>query len=155
MPSQALKTTILVATSMVALLGFAAAPAFATDTAMVKEAVAQEAAMASAPTPLIRVNKTLEGSVQVVKTADGSTVIRLSDDFRASNGPDLKVFLNPKSVSDVSGRTATQGAVLLGELKTNRGSQDYLVPAGVNLADYESVLVHCEQFSVLWGGADI
>ena len=121
--------------------------------AMVKDAMAET--MSSGPLPLVRVNKTLKGSVKVVKSADGSAVIRFSDDFKASNGPDLKVFLNPKRVSDVTGKTATQGAVLLSPLKANTGVQEYTLPAGVNLADFESVLVHCEQFSVLWGGADI
>ena len=83
---------------------------------------------------------------------DGKTIIRFSDDFKTKNGPDLKVFLSPQSVGDVTGQTALQGAVTLGRLKSNTGTQDYVVPKGVSLANFSSVLIHCEAFSVLWGG---
>ena len=37
----------------------------------------------------------------------------------------------------------------LGRLKAFKGSQNYPVPAGVNLAGYGSVVIWCEQFGVL------
>ena len=139
-----------------ALIAIAAVPAFAApagtivkDTAMV-----ETTSMTLATSPLQRRNKTLKGDVSVVKV-DGRTVLRFSEDFRASNGPDLKIFLSPRAVADVTGKTATQGALKLGFLETNKGAHDVVLPAGVDIADYESVLIHCEQFSVLWGGADI
>ena len=42
--------------------------------------------------------------------------------------------------------------MLLGALESTKGTQDYVLPEGVSLSDFDSVLVHCEQFSVLWGG---
>ena len=104
----------------------------------------------------INVNKTkkLKGSYDVVQR-DGRTFIVFSDDFRAANGPDLKIFLSPKDVSDATGRNATDGAINIGVLKSTRGVQEYEVPAGVDLADFGSVLVHCEAYSVLWGGSDL
>ncbi len=123
-------------------------------------AVAQEPApVAAAAAELhsgtfVRKSKRLEGNWQVIQR-DGQTVIRFADDFRAANGPDLKIFLSPKDVATVTGTTAVEGSLLLGELKSTRGTQEYLVPAGVNLDDYASVLVHCEEFAVLWGGGDL
>ncbi|MEO0465301.1 MAG: DM13 domain-containing protein [Pseudomonadota bacterium] len=102
----------------------------------------------------VRKNKTLRGSYTVIER-DGSTFIQFSDDFRASNGPDLKIFLSPNSIDTATGNNATDGSILLGELVKTRGVQEYEVPAGVNLADFGSVLVHCEAFSVLWGGSDL
>lgn len=82
----------------------------------------------------------------------GKTIIRFSDDFKTKKGPDLKVFLSPQSVGDVTGKTALEGAVTLGALKSNKGTQDYVIPNGVSLANFSSVLIHCEAYSVLWGG---
>ena len=102
----------------------------------------------------VRKSKKLKGSYDVVQR-DGRTFIVFSDDFRAANGPDLKIFLSPKDVSDATGRNATDGAINIGVLKSTRGVQEYEVPAGVDLADFGSVLVHCEAYSVLWGGSDL
>ena len=102
----------------------------------------------------VRKNKTRKGSYEVFER-DGQTVIRFADNFKASNGPDLKVFLSPNSVETATGRNATQGSVLLDFVKTNKGTQEYIVPVGVDIANFNSVLIHCERFSVLWGGGNI
>ena len=86
---------------------------------------------------------------------DGKKFIVFSDDFRAANGPDLKIFLSPKSIADATGKNAVDGSINIGELKKTKGTQEYEVPANINLADYGSVLVHCEAYSVLWGGGDL
>lgn len=102
----------------------------------------------------VRKSKRLQGSYEVIER-DGQTIIRFSDDFRAARGPDLKVFLSPKTVADVTGKTAVDGSINLGELTKTRGGQEYVVPEGVNLADFGSLLVHCEAYAVLWGGSDL
>jgi len=96
----------------------------------------------------------IKGQWSVVQE-NGRTIIRFSEDFKTKNGPDLKVFLSPQSVGDVTGRTALDGAVTLGVLKSNKGTQDYIVPNGVSLTNFSSVLIHCEAFSVLWGGGSL
>ena len=102
----------------------------------------------------VKKKKKLKGAWEVVQRGD-KTFIVFGDDFRAANGPDLKIFLSPQTVSDVTGKTAVNGAINIGELKSTKGVQEYEVPAGVNLADFNSVLVHCEAYSVLWGGGDL
>lgn len=120
-------------------------------------ALATPAASQSATAPtlsagdFVKKKKSIKGDWQVVQE-NGQTIIRFADNFKTKNGPDLKVFLSPQSIDAVSGKTAVDGAVLLGALKSTRGGQDYIVPAGVNLANFASVLVHCEAYSVLWGG---
>ena len=128
-------------------------PAFAAD---MKDGMkdAAHAQMESKTADFVRFNKTLKGQVEIVER-DGQTVLRFSDSFRASNGPDLKVFLSPQGLDTVSGKTATNGAVKLGLLESTKGAQEYVLPAGVNLSQFGSVLIHCEQFSVLWGGATL
>ncbi|GAB5457001.1 MAG: hypothetical protein Hens3KO_00310 [Henriciella sp.] len=128
-------------------LGLTAAPALA------QASVTATAADLPSGT-FIKKKKKLKGGWEVVQRGD-KTVIVFADDFRASNGPDLKIFLSPKTVSEVTGKTAIDGALNIGELKSTKGTQEYEVPAGVNLDDYASVLVHCEAYSVLWGGGDL
>jgi len=82
------------------------------------------------------------------------TIIRFHNNFKTKNGPDLKVFLSKKSIKDVTGRNATQDAVLVAVLKSNKGAQEYVLPANIDINDYDSLLIHCEAFSVLWGGAN-
>lgn len=102
----------------------------------------------------IRKSKSIRGDI-TVEQRDGQHVIVFSQDFKAKSGPDLKVFLSPHGVSSASGKNALSGAVRLGELKRTKGGQEYLIPQGVDLAGYDSVLVHCEAYSVLWGAAAI
>ena len=128
---------------------------FAQDAGAAEAVEAVEAVEASLPSGkfIKKKKKKLKGSWEVVQR-DGNTYIKFADDFRASKGPDLKVFLSPLDVATVTGKTATEGALNIGELEKTKGAQEYLVPAEVNIADYASVLVHCEKFAVLWGGGD-
>ncbi len=133
-------------------VGFSIVPAPA---AFGQDEVAVEAVEASLPSGnFIKKKKKLQGGWEVVQR-DGNTYIKFADDFRASKGPDLKVFLSPLDVATATGKTAAEGALNIGELQKTKGAQEYLVPADVNIADYSSVLVHCEKFSVLWGGGDL
>ena len=140
-----------------AAIGLALATAtLATTTPLIAAAHAEasiEAAQVSAG-DFVRKSKRISGGWEVVQRGD-QTVIVFADNFRAAGGPDLKVFLSPKTVSAVTGKTATQGSILLGELQSTRGGQEYVLPAGTNIDDFESLLVHCEAYSVLWGGGQL
>jgi len=96
----------------------------------------------------------IQGDWKIVKE-NGQTILRLSDDFKTKRGPDLKIFLSPQTLDSVTGTTATANSVRLGELKSNKGTQDYVIPANIDLSQFGSVLIHCEAFSKLWGGADL
>jgi len=142
----------ILAAAAIGLTGMAAcAPALAQD--QVQASITQSVDYATSG-DFVRKSKKLKGS-WTVEEREGKTVIVFADDFRAAKGPDLKIFLSPKSVSDATGKNAVDGAINIGELKQTKGGQVYEVPAGINLADYGSVLVHCEAYSVLWGGGDL
>lgn len=115
---------------------------------------AAQTEVVQAPAKFVKKSKSIRGDVSIVQRGDKQFVV-FSDSFKARSGPDLKVFLSPHSVKQATGRNAIKGAVKLGELKTTKGGQEYEIPAGVNLADFGSVLVHCEAYSVLWGGAEV
>ena len=148
------KTTLKLTAAATLALFAMASPAF-TPTAFAAEMTDAAHSMSQEQTAsFVRFNKKLSGDVTVFER-DGRTVFRFSESFRASRGPDLKIFLSPQSLDTVSGATAVDGAVRLGELKSNKGIQEYVLPEGVKLSNFSSVLVHCEQFSVLWGGAEL
>jgi len=82
-------------------------------------------------------------------------VITVNDKFKTKKGPDLKVFLSPQTIDPANGKNATNGAVLIAELKKNNGSQEYVLPENFDISDFKSPLIHCEAYSVLWGGTNL
>lgn len=101
---------------------------------------------------LAKKDKSIRGGWHI-EQRDSGAVLVLGDDFKTRSGPDLKVFLSPMAFSTLRGSNATDGSVELGELKSTRGSQEYAIPANVDLDAFSSVIVHCEAYSVLWGGS--
>lgn len=96
----------------------------------------------------------ISGGWEIIKEG-GQTIIRFDNSFKTKQGPDLKVFLSKKSISEVNGRNATQDSVMISVLSANSGTQDYVLPADINIEDFSTILIHCEAYSVLWGGAAI
>jgi hypothetical protein len=86
------------------------------------------------------------GEVFVIEAEDGSKFLRF-ENFKASNGPDLYVYL-------ATDETALD-YVSLGKLKGNIGNQNYLIPPGADLSNQDTVLIWCKQFSVLFGSAKL
>jgi hypothetical protein len=87
-----------------------------------------------------------EGLAKVIVLDEGNSILRL-ENFRATNGPDLYVYLSTdKSASDF---------VSLGRLKGNIGNQNYEIPEGTELSKYDTVLIWCRAFSVLFGSAEL
>jgi hypothetical protein len=87
-----------------------------------------------------------EGMAKVIPLDDGSMILRL-ENFKATNGPDLYVYLaTDNSASDF---------VNLGRLKGNIGNQNYDIPEGTDFSRYTTVLIWCKAFSVLFGSAEL
>lgn len=84
-----------------------------------------------------------EGTVVVYRQPDGRYVIGL-EDIDIQPGPDYDLYLVPGE-----DREDTKGGVRLGDLRGNRGTQFYDVPAGVDLENGPwTVLVWCQTFAV-------
>ncbi|HEY3525212.1 MAG TPA: DM13 domain-containing protein [Nitrososphaeraceae archaeon] len=87
-----------------------------------------------------------EGIAKVIPLQDGNNILRL-ENLRVTNGPDLYVYLaTDKSASD---------SVSLGKLKANNGNQNYNIPSEIDLTKYDTVLIWCRPFSVLFGSAEL
>jgi hypothetical protein len=86
--------------------------------------------------------------------ADGVVSLAFTD-FEVTNGPDLEVWLvkeaDPQSSADVK----ASEWISLGQLKGNVGNQSYPVPDDINLDEYGSAVIWCEQFGVLFAVATL
>jgi len=78
-----------------------------------------------------------------------SSVVRLESDFEVGPGPKFHVYLVPEASVTPSTRVAQTMFVDLGRLRAFKGSQNYPLPAGIDIANYKSVVIWCEQFGVL------
>jgi Electron transfer DM13 len=87
-----------------------------------------------------------EGVAKIIQIADGTDILR-SENFKATNGPDLYVYLSTdKTNADI---------VNLGRLKGNIGNQNHLIPAGTDITKYNMALIWCRAFSVIFGSAQL
>lgn len=87
-----------------------------------------------------------QGMARIIPLDNGDNVLRL-ENFKATNGPDLHVYL---ATDDRASEF-----VNLGKLKANNGNQNYEIPAGTDLEKYNQVLIWCKAFGVLFGNADL
>ena len=100
----------------------------------------------------------VSGTYRIERRTDGdsvTTVLALSDDFSTKDAPDLKIVLSPRAHDDVKSKSALDGGTIVGLLRSNRGAQEFELPADIDLSDYRSVLVHCEEYTILWASAPL
>jgi len=92
----------------------------------------------------------IHGTWKIVETDDGR-FLELDEKFKTRRAPDLKLFLSPRIDGDVTPQNAVAGSVLIAKLKKAKGAQRYALPADLNLSDFETLVLHCEQYTKLWG----
>lgn len=98
----------------------------------------------------------VEGKWAIQEDA-GTFYFELGSDFMTLAGPDLKLYLSPKAIQDISDREAIDknGGVMVAGLKSNKGAQKYSLPTGIELSSYKSLVIFCPKFSVVWGGISL
>ncbi len=76
-------------------------------------------------------------------------LVHLESDFEVGPGPAFHVYLVPSPI--VTGAAQVENAMFvdLGRLRAFKGSQNYPVPEGVDLAKFGSVVIWCREFGVL------
>ena len=94
-----------------------------------------------------------EGSAVVLGDGSGQRFLRF-EDFRTDNGPDLNVYLSAAPPDAPAGQF-DDDFVDLGDLKGNVGSQNYEIPAGLDLDHYSTVAIWCVRFGVVFGTAEL
>lgn len=91
------------------------------------------------------------GTAQLQRLADGRLNLFLSN-FSVTNGPDLVVVLS----TDPSGsKSSVSSGLTLDSLKANNGNQNYGIPAGTDLARFNSVIVYCKSFPTVFAFATL
>jgi hypothetical protein len=81
--------------------------------------------------------------------------VRLEPDFVVGPGPKYKVLLHTARDIRKTGDIHAARYVDLGPLRAFKGSQNYAIPAGLNLSEFQSVVIWCEAFDVLISPADL
>jgi len=94
------------------------------------------------------------GDARVYRLEDGSHVVRL-ENFRSTNGPDLYVWLTTTTNPQSSGAVTSGETLSLGALKGNVGNQNYPAHAGTDVSRFNSIVIWCRTFGVLFAAADL
>ena len=94
------------------------------------------------------------GTATIYRTPDGAEVVRL-EDLDVTNGPALHVVLSTHPDPERSEQVKQEGYVDLGDLKGNRGNQNYPIPAGVDTSIHKSVVIYCYPFAVVFSVATL
>jgi hypothetical protein len=117
-------------------------------------APAEPVALASGSFTVIDRLHGAEGRATIYTLPDGQRVLRL-EGFRAQNGPDLRIGLagHPMPRSSAELHETGAGYLELAGLKASEGSQNYELPADLDLASYQSVVIYCRAFSVVFSTA--
>ena len=92
---------------------------------------------------------------QAIVLTDGTTRFLRLVDLATDNGPDVHVYLSAGVDARTSDARLDDDFVSLGKLKGNIGSQNYEIPAGVDLTRYRTVVLWCKRFSVAFGASDL
>lgn len=96
-----------------------------------------------------------QGTATIYRNADGSHLLRF-EDFRVTNGPDLRVLLAQSPDPQSRQELQEGGYVELAELKGNIGSQNYAIPPEVDpAAQGGSVIIYCRPFQVIFSVAPL
>ena len=94
---------------------------------------------------LMGVGHSVTGDIKVYD--DSGNLVVVLDPFMSQNGPDLKVYLSKdEKATDY---------LNLGPLKSVTGKQSYNVTGTPDLNEYKFVMIWCQQFSVLFGIAEL
>jgi hypothetical protein len=151
--------TFLVAL-VLGLIGGVALGVFAYPYVFLADIVATEKPPTAAPTPAAERKVLARGTFVHANPSDPihhgkgrvtvyEGVLHLEPDFEVGPGPKYHVYLVPEKEVVPSTNVARTMFVDLGRLKAFKGSQNFEIPAGVDIAKYGSAVIWCEQFGVL------
>ena len=91
---------------------------------------------------------------------EGASTLVFDQSFSTSNGPDLVVVLHRSA--NVVGETTPPAYplteadyVVVAPLKSTEGTQEYTIPAEIDLNAFQSVAVWCQEFNATFGAAPL
>ena len=84
---------------------------------------------------------------------NGKRYLRFDKAFSTGEGPDVKVILHRNSRIPLNIKEGNY--ITLANIRSFKGTQVYAIPDNVNLADYKSVGIWCEEFNATFGYAPL
>ena len=149
----------IVATETLPPVSVAVAPAAGANTGANTEAKTGETASQSSERRLVATGQFQhvnpndrvhwgKGAVELYEEGGRLTVF-LREDFEVGPGPAYRVYV--KEATEIKTRSDFQSSpgTIIGALRAFKGSQVYPVPASVTVEEVGSVVIWCEEFSVL------
>ncbi len=94
-----------------------------------------------------------QGTATIYELPEGNRVLRF-ENFKSTNGPELHVILS-KEVPTSTFASVGEEMIDLGTLKGNIGNQNYDIPADIDLDDYNSIVIYCVPFKVVFSSAEL
>jgi hypothetical protein len=94
------------------------------------------------------------GTATIILGPNGTHLLRL-ENLDVTNGPELHVILSPSSNPKGRDDVMTSGWAALGELRGNRGNQNYPIPPNVDVSKQGSVVIYCKPFHVVFSVATL
>ena len=100
----------------------------------------------------VKAEKATTGKAKIV-SINGKRYLKFDKAFSTGNGPDVKVILHKNS--SVPANIKEGNYITLSLIKSFNGEQKYEIPDNVNLDDYKSVGIWCEEFNATFGYATL
>jgi Electron transfer DM13 len=155
------KTFLLLSLASLVMVNSAETPVTAiTQTNPVVQLSKSEQSIAKKIGTFVSGEHTTQGTASIT-TKSGQSFLELDKSFKTSNsGPDLVVILhrsdNVIGSSKPPSYSLNKGDyVILGRLKKFSGSQNYIIPKNINLANYKSAVIWCRKFNATFGAAKL
>ncbi|MFK7603004.1 DM13 domain-containing protein [Deinococcus sp. SM5_A1] len=149
-----IRTTALILTAALSAAAFAQTTTPKTDTTAPVTAPAMSDGMtkASMSGTFTALEAPTTGSVKLGKDAKGQYTLTISN-LKTEPAPDLHVWLVPggtvKDTPDLKkGKYAD-----LGKIETTAKSKTFVLPKGIDPAEYRNVVLWCDEFSVVFAAA--
>lgn len=94
------------------------------------------------------------GTVHVYRFEDGTAAMRL-EDFFATPNVDLEVRLSPLAAPQTTEEYLSAPSELVARLDVTAGSMNFLVPATIDLAQFQSVVIWCPPIQSAYAAATL
>ncbi len=96
------------------------------------------------------------GRASIYQAPDGKRELRLTN-FTTSNGPDVHLVLAQSTDENLKQTflKSELNRVELGSMKANEGDQNYNLPDSADLSRYDTVVIYCARFHVVFGLAKL
>jgi hypothetical protein len=100
----------------------------------------------------VKQEKATTGRARILNI-NGKNYLEFDRTFRTGEGPDVKIILHRNSSIPLNIRE--ENYLTLAPIKSFSGAQRYAIPENVNLANYKSVGIWCEEFNATFGYASL